>query len=185
MLVRVAFGFALLLCFVSLASAVEASPSDDACPRPQAGATATNPPELRSQNGILEVTLHFRYQRTVTGQGPQRYCYVTDRSEESPTLRVHPGDQLIIHFHNDLPATGLSQSQAAMAALREVESGYRNRAVDDADASLKLASNRDLQAMAALALARAGDTSRAEKIAAELDKSFPLDTLVQKYWLPV
>jgi len=38
--------------------------------------------------------------------------------------------------------------------------------------------------MAALALARAGDTAAAEKLAAELDKTFPLDTLVQRYWLP-
>jgi predicted Zn-dependent protease len=37
---------------------------------------------------------------------------------------------------------------------------------------------------AALALARAGDTSGAEKLAAELDNTFPLDTLVQRYWLP-
>jgi len=38
--------------------------------------------------------------------------------------------------------------------------------------------------MAALALARAGDTARAEKLTTELDKTFPLDTLVQRYWLP-
>jgi eukaryotic-like serine/threonine-protein kinase len=83
---------------------------------------------------------------------------------------------------NDAKETAATYQAAA--ALREVESGYRNRAGDDADASLKLASNRDVQALAALALARAGDTSRAEKIAAKLDKAFPLDTLVQKYWLP-
>jgi eukaryotic-like serine/threonine-protein kinase len=41
-----------------------------------------------------------------------------------------------------------------------------------------------VRAMAALPLARAGDTPRAEKLAAELDKAFPLDTLVQRYWLP-
>jgi hypothetical protein len=35
--------------------------------------------------------------------------------------------------------------------------------------------------MAALALARAGDTAAAEKLAAELDKTFPLGTLVQRY----
>ena len=38
--------------------------------------------------------------------------------------------------------------------------------------------------MAALALARAGDTTAAEKLATELDKTLPLDTLVQRYWLP-
>jgi len=41
-----------------------------------------------------------------------------------------------------------------------------------------------VRAMAALALARAGDKAAAEKLAAELDKSFPLDTLVGRYWLP-
>jgi len=49
---------------------------------------------------------------------------------------------------------------------------------------LKLAPNRDVRAISALALARAGDTAGAEKLAAELDKTFPLDTLVQRYWLP-
>jgi predicted Zn-dependent protease len=38
--------------------------------------------------------------------------------------------------------------------------------------------------MAALALTRAGETAGAEKLAAELDKTFPLDTRVQRYWLP-
>ena len=72
----------------------------------------------------------------------------------------------------------------AEAALREVESGNRQQARAEANAALKLASNRDVRAIAALALARAGDTAGAEKLAAELDKTFPLDTLVQRYWLP-
>ena len=72
----------------------------------------------------------------------------------------------------------------AAAALREVESGNREQARAEANAALKLAPNRDVRAMAALALARAGDTAGAEKLAAELDKNFPLDTLVQRYWLP-
>jgi hypothetical protein len=33
-------------------------------------------------------------------------------------------------------------------------------------------------------LARAGDTTGAEKLAAELDKTYALDTLVQRNWLP-
>jgi len=51
--------------------------------------------------------------------------------------------------------------------------------------ALKLAPNHDVRAMAVLALARAGDTAGAEKLAAELDKTFPRDTLVQRYWLPM
>jgi predicted Zn-dependent protease len=72
----------------------------------------------------------------------------------------------------------------AAAALREVESGNRELERSDAVAAVKLAPNRDVRAMAALAFARAGDTADAEKLAAEVDKSFPLDTLVRRYWLP-
>jgi tetratricopeptide (TPR) repeat protein/predicted Ser/Thr protein kinase len=72
----------------------------------------------------------------------------------------------------------------AAAALREAEAGNREQARAEANAAVKLAPNRDVRAIAALALARAGDTAGAEKLAAELDKAFPLDTLVQRYWLP-
>jgi tetratricopeptide (TPR) repeat protein len=70
------------------------------------------------------------------------------------------------------------------AALREVESGNRRQAVADADTALKLATNRDVLAMAALTFAESGDAARSEKLATSLDTTFPLDTLVQKYWLP-
>ena len=84
--------------------------------------------------------------------------------------------------HNDAKETAAAYQAAA--ALREVESGNRRQARAEANAALKLAPNHDVQAMAALALARAGDTAGAEKLAAELAKTFPLDTLVQRYWLP-
>jgi eukaryotic-like serine/threonine-protein kinase len=84
--------------------------------------------------------------------------------------------------HND--SKEKAASYQAESALREVETGNREEARADANQALKLAPNRDVRAMAALALARAGDTARAEKLAAELDKTFPLDTLVQRYWLP-
>jgi tetratricopeptide (TPR) repeat protein/tRNA A-37 threonylcarbamoyl transferase component Bud32 len=84
--------------------------------------------------------------------------------------------------HNDAKETAATYQAAA--ALREVESGNREQARADANAALKLAPNRDVRAMAALGLARAGAVAEAEKLAAELDKTFPLDTLVQRYWLP-
>ena len=84
--------------------------------------------------------------------------------------------------HND--AKESAAAYQAAAALREVESGNRKQARSEANEAVKLAPNRDVRATAALALARAGDTAGAEKLAAELDKTFPLDTLVQRYWLP-
>jgi len=84
--------------------------------------------------------------------------------------------------HND--AKESAAMYQAVAGLREVESGNRAQARANVGVALKLASNRDVRAIAALVLARAGDTAAAEKLAAELDKAFPLDTLVQRYWLP-
>jgi tetratricopeptide (TPR) repeat protein len=84
--------------------------------------------------------------------------------------------------HND--AKEAAAAYQAAAALREVESGNREQARVEANAAVKLAPNRDVRTVAALALARAGDTVGAEKLAAELDKTFPLDTQVQRYWLP-
>jgi len=85
-------------------------------------------------------------------------------------------------LHND--AKESAASYQVLAALREVESGNREQARADANAAVKLALNRDVRAMAALALARAGDVVGAEKLAAELDKTFSLSTVVQRYWLP-
>jgi tetratricopeptide (TPR) repeat protein len=84
--------------------------------------------------------------------------------------------------HNDARET--AGAYLAAAALREVESGNLGLARIDANAAIKLGPNRDVRATAALVLARAGDTTSAEKLAAELNKAFPLDTLVQRYWLP-
>jgi DNA-binding winged helix-turn-helix (wHTH) protein/tetratricopeptide (TPR) repeat protein len=84
--------------------------------------------------------------------------------------------------HNDAKETAAAYQ--ALAALREAEAGNRVEARAEANAALKLAPNRDVREMAALALARAGDTAGAEKLAAGLDRAFPLSTLVQRYWLP-
>ena len=84
--------------------------------------------------------------------------------------------------HHD--AKEAAAAYQAAAALREVEAGNREQARAEAHAAVKLAPNRDVRAIAALALARAGDTAGAEKLAGELEKNFPLDTLVQRYWLP-
>jgi eukaryotic-like serine/threonine-protein kinase len=72
----------------------------------------------------------------------------------------------------------------AESALIEAYFGDTQRARADADVAIKLATNRYVQGNTALALALAGDTSRAEKLADGLDKSFPLNTSVRRYWLP-
>jgi predicted Zn-dependent protease len=84
--------------------------------------------------------------------------------------------------HND--AKESAATYQAAAALLEVETGNWKRAHADVNAAMKRALNRDVRYMGALVLARTDDTVRAEKLAAELDRAFPLDTLIQSYWVP-
>jgi tetratricopeptide (TPR) repeat protein len=70
-------------------------------------------------------------------------------------------------------------------ALREVEFGNRSLAKQETAAARALTSSHDTEILAAIALARAGDVQEAEKRAKDLEKLYPLDTLVTDYWLPV
>jgi serine/threonine protein kinase/Flp pilus assembly protein TadD len=72
----------------------------------------------------------------------------------------------------------------ANAALREAEFGNTALARQNATAALVLASGRDVESVVALALAQAGDTVQAKKVADSLNQDFPRDTTVQQYWLP-
>jgi FtsP/CotA-like multicopper oxidase with cupredoxin domain len=96
------------------AHAQASDPADQVCQRFAAGSVLPAPPDLRSQNGVLELTLQFK--SVVDQQGLTRYCYVTDTGLESPTLHVSPGDQLTIHFQNTLTAgtPGTSQPMAKL-----------------------------------------------------------------------
>src|ERR1700722_529395 len=74
----------------------------DACPRPAPGATVAEPADLRSVHGELDV--HFVFRSEVDSSVLTRYCYVAQNGEESPTLRVHPGDTLVISLKNEMAA---------------------------------------------------------------------------------
>jgi tetratricopeptide (TPR) repeat protein len=71
------------------------------------------------------------------------------------------------------------------AALRQAAYGNASEARHEAEEALKLApASHDVESQAALALAMAGDTARAESLAEDLDKRFPLGTQMQSLWLP-
>jgi serine/threonine protein kinase/tetratricopeptide (TPR) repeat protein len=73
----------------------------------------------------------------------------------------------------------------AIAAQREAAYGDTREARRTAAGALQLApTSQGVEAEAALALAMAGDTARAESLAQDLEKRFPLDTQMQALWLP-
>ncbi|MGC1451075.1 MAG: protein kinase [Candidatus Sulfotelmatobacter sp.] len=70
------------------------------------------------------------------------------------------------------------------AALREAEFGNSARALETVDSALRLASSRDVNTLAALALARAGFVQRAQSLSDELARANPSNTMLNFYWLP-
>jgi len=73
----------------------------------------------------------------------------------------------------------------AIAAQREAAYGNPTEARQKAAEALKLyPASQGVEVEAALAFALAGDTARAEPLAQDLEKRFPLDTQMQSLWLP-
>jgi len=73
----------------------------------------------------------------------------------------------------------------ANAALQQAAYGNTTEARQSAAEALKLApTSQGVESEAALALAMAGDTARAESLAQDLGKKYPLDTQMQTLWLP-
>jgi serine/threonine protein kinase/Tfp pilus assembly protein PilF len=73
----------------------------------------------------------------------------------------------------------------ANAALQQAGYGATAEARQSAAGALKLAStSQGVESEVALAFAVAGDTARAEFLAQDLGKRFPLDTQMQSLWLP-
>ena len=88
------------LCFPVARAPLYAQGALEPCPRPAEGSLVTEPEDLRSHNGELKVELTARNSRQ--SDGSTRYCFLDEKGRESPTLRVSPGDLVILTLKNDL-----------------------------------------------------------------------------------
>jgi FtsP/CotA-like multicopper oxidase with cupredoxin domain len=87
---------------VSITPAAKQVPPNKSCFRGSPGDEVPQPPDLRSQDGELKVDLAFR--SSTDPKGKTRYCYVTPDGAISPTLRVTPGDTVILTLKNEVIA---------------------------------------------------------------------------------
>lgn len=92
--------------------------SQDICPRPAPGSIVSEPADLRSSNGILNVDLIYSSFKTADGQ--QRYCYQSKDGSQAPTLRLQPGDLLVLHLTNRLTPSSPSDQITAMQPIPEM-----------------------------------------------------------------
>ena len=119
-----------------------------------------------------------------------------------------PGDDILLSFASDTEAfygrlesarelsnraadaarrSGSKEAAATWqmdAALREAEFDNSARSRRGVASALATAPTRDVSILAALALARVGDADRAKQIADDLAERFPLNTVINHYWLP-
>ncbi len=65
-----------------------------------AGASIDSPKELVSRNGRLQVSLRLR--NYLDSSRRMHYCYIDGNGDRSPTLRLRPGDLLILKLKNEL-----------------------------------------------------------------------------------
>jgi FtsP/CotA-like multicopper oxidase with cupredoxin domain len=105
------FRFQFLVLFaVAVVPVSAATQASSPCPRFPAGSTVTNPPAIFSRNGTLSVDLSYNTAKDPSDNTAKDedkrtlYCFTTPDGAESPTLHVHPGDHLIVHVKNNLPA---------------------------------------------------------------------------------
>ena len=110
------YGAALLLLGIWPASASPANsrnPSPDPCPRPLPGALVPEPEDLRSRAGVLKAALTLR--NHLEADGSMRYCYLLADGTQSPTLRLRPGDLLILSLKNELTEFRGANTQSSHA----------------------------------------------------------------------
>jgi eukaryotic-like serine/threonine-protein kinase len=70
------------------------------------------------------------------------------------------------------------------AAVRESAFGFRDQAREFAKESTKAAESRDAQVLVAIASAQIGDAPRALAIVDEMNRRFPVNTIIQNVWIP-
>jgi FtsP/CotA-like multicopper oxidase with cupredoxin domain len=80
--------------------AAEHGASSDPCRRPDPGSAVLQPHDLRSHDGVLRVDLTIHDAKEPDGS--RRYCYLMEDGTPSPTLRLNPGDLLILRLKNAL-----------------------------------------------------------------------------------
>jgi FtsP/CotA-like multicopper oxidase with cupredoxin domain len=97
-----------------MATARAEGSAHDRCGRAAPGSTVPEPRDLRSDHGVLKVDLSVHDFREADGS--TRYCYVLPDGSVAPTLRLHPGDLLVLHLKNELvdPDPAQAQSPAHM-----------------------------------------------------------------------
>jgi serine/threonine protein kinase/tetratricopeptide (TPR) repeat protein len=101
------------------------------------------------------------------------------RVKKARTVSEQAAQSARRNSHQEAAALGLARQ-----AVREAQFGNQTEAIRVAKLAQAQAPGHDVRANAALALAVSGDTAAAHRAADELNRAYPLDTMMQNYSLP-
>jgi FtsP/CotA-like multicopper oxidase with cupredoxin domain len=116
----------LAFCLAPLCASLHARPAQvqpavqSICQRPAIGSVVAEPEDLRSHDGVLEAELTARDVRDLLGS--TLYCYTDAEGRESPTLRVKPGDLVILHLKNALTEADAAKAPSMAAHTHRASS---------------------------------------------------------------
>ena len=125
--------------------------------------------DAKGKPGAEDLLAHFRALLLArSGQAAQ----ARNLSREAVDIAVRAGERERAALYRSAVGSWEAFFEDAAAAKR------------DAQESLQLSRGRDVDYAAAFAFALAGDTSRSQELASDLDRQFPEDTSVQFTYLP-
>lgn len=110
--------------FMAAANAVGQPPCLDAT-----DTSIGSPPQLVSRHGRLQVTLTLR--NSLDSDGRMHYCYLDERGDRSPTLRVWPGDLLLLKLKNEVSISA-AKTHSQEAGQRDCKSASMTAMAIDA-----------------------------------------------------
>ena len=102
--------------------------------------------------------------------------------------RLAKSRELLVRAGSSARSNDLTETAAlypSFSALHDAEFGEFASAQKEADAALAIAKSVNIETVAALVFARTGNAARANALADQLNKDFPVNTLLQTVWLPV
>ena len=84
------------------------------CPRPAPGSVVAEPVDLHSDKGVLKVELSYTDFKAADGQ--EEYCYQSRDGSQAPTLRLQPGDLLVLSLRNKLTPSSAKSDAKTLSA---------------------------------------------------------------------
>jgi eukaryotic-like serine/threonine-protein kinase len=117
----------------------------------------------------------------------ENFAFASQADVQASSGRLSKARELFRRAVESAQRNSLKEQAAnwqAAGALREAYFENRERARQEAAAALAITSARNVQPQAALALAWAGDATRAQAVSADLAKRYPKNILISSYYVP-